>query len=337
MTESFLLRSVVILFLASFVAGCDGSGDGANSASESGTSVDQITLALNWYPESEHGGYIAADELGFFEKVGVEADIRPGGPGAPNLVIQELAAGTIDFAVSNADLVILARSKGVDIVALAAPLQASPRCILVHQDSGIERLADLKNVTLAISDSRPFALWMKHQLPLDNVTMVPFSGQVGEFLLNDNFAQQGYVFSEPFVVHEKGGSANVLMLSEIGFNPYASLLVTRRELIQNNPDLVRRTVEACVRGWREYLSSPDATNQRIHRDNSEMSLEALKFGADSMVKLCQAEGDAALCSMTSARWAELISQIEQVQEIEPGSVTAEECFDLSFLPSAEAQ
>ena len=237
---AWYFRSTVALLICSSIPGCgDATPDNAGE-SQSAASLEEITLALNWYPESEHGGFVAADELGLFESAGISADIRPGGPGAPNLVIQELAAGSIDFAVSNADLVVLARSKGVDLVAVAAPLQQSPRCILVHKDSGIEKLEDLKNVQLAISDSRPFAMWMKKKLPLTNVTMVPFSGQVGEFLLNDDFAQQGYVFSEPFIVTEKGGSAQTLMLSDIGFNPYTSLLVTRREFIRQKPDLVRR-------------------------------------------------------------------------------------------------
>ena len=253
------IRRIVAVIVSPFVIGCGTDNVDSSGAEDPSTtvSVDQISLALNWYPESEHGGYIAAQELGLFETAGIDVEIKPGGPGAPNLVIQELAAGTIDFAVSNADLVVLARSKGVDLVALAAPLQQSPRCILVHEESGIEKLEDLRDVQLAISDSRPFALWMKKKLPLSNVTMVPFSGQVGEFLLNDDFAQQGYVFSEPFIVAEKGGKARSLMLSDIGFNPYASLLVTRAEMIDKDPDLVRRTVHACVVGWQKYLESPE--------------------------------------------------------------------------------
>lgn len=293
-----------------------------------------LTLALNWYAEAEHGGYVAARELGYFREAGLDVSLQQGGPGAPNLVIQELAAGRIKFAVSNADLVVLARAKGVSVVAVAAPLQQSPRCIMVHEASGITSLSELKDVELAISDSRPFALWMKKKLPLTDVTMVPYSGQVGEFLLNPKFAQQGYVFSEPFLARENGGDPRVLMLSDIGFNPYASLLVTSEQVIREEPELVRMVVTSSVRGWQSYLDEPEQVNRRIHEDNEEMSLAALAYGADQMKPLCQPTDGLSLCSMTLERWTTLVRQIEELEEIEVGSVQPEACFTTEFLPDS---
>ena len=314
-----------------------GCADTGTSPATSERSVDAatstVTLALNWYAEAEHGGYVAADEAGFFSEAGINVDIQQGGPGAPNLVIQELAAGRIEFAISNADLVVLARSRNVPIVAIAAPLQQSPRCIMVHESSGIESLEQLADVQLAISDSRPFALWMQKKLPLTNVTMVPYSGQVGEFLRNPQAAQQAYVFSEPFLAEENGGDPRVLMLADIGFNPYASLLVTTETLIVDKPDLVRAVVTASVKGWRAYLQDPVPANERIHAENSEMSLESLAFGAKAMQPLCRAEDGLPLCGMTLERWATLVNQIEELEEITPGSVKPEQCFDTSFLPA----
>ncbi|MFY9252255.1 MAG: ABC transporter substrate-binding protein [Fuerstiella sp.] len=316
--------------------GCGTSGP-ADKSADSTDDVQRVTLALNWYAEAEHGGYVAGVKLGYFGESGLDVDIQQGGPGAPNLVIQELAAGRIQFAISSADMVILARSKGVPIVAVAAPLQNSPRCIMVHKAAGMNSLHDLANVELAISDSRPFALWMKKKLPLTGVTMVPFNGLVGEFLQKPNFAQQAYVFSEPFVAQENGGDPQTLMLSDIGFNPYSSLLVTTEDVIRNDPTLVKKMVEASVKGWTAYLDSPDEVNESIHADNEEMSLASLKFGVETMKPLCQPENGTPLCGMQPERWATLIQQIEELGEIETGAVVAAKCFDTSFLPSGTVQ
>ncbi len=335
-----MIRSFSVIFLlfpAVFLVGCGhqppqpaaGDSSADSNTTNAGTPVQ---LALNWYAEAEHGGYIAAKELGLYRDAGIQIDIRQGGPGAPNLVIQELAAGRIKFAISNADLVVLGRAKNVPLVAVMAPLQQSPRCIMVHKSSGIENLQQLANVELAISDSRPFALWMKKKLPLTNVTMVPFSGQVGEFILKKNFAQQAYSFSEPFTAKEAGGDPKVLMLSDIGFNPYASLLVTTEQTIANEPELVRNMVTASVEGWQRYLNDPTPTNQRIHEDNDEMSLESLAYGAQAMSELCKSDDGQRQSGMTPNRWQTLIEQIVQVGEIKANSVTASDCFDTSFLP-----
>ena len=319
---------------ALLMAGCGQTTTEPKSSTTTQPSANTATvrLALNWYAEAEHGGYVAASELGIFRDAGLDVDIRQGGPGAPNLVIQELAAGRIAFAVSSADLVVLARAKNVPLVAVAAPLQQSPRCIMVHKSSGVDSLQKLANVELAISDSRPFALWMKKKLPLENVTMVPYSGQTGEFILKQTFAQQAYVFSEPFVATEAGSDPGVLMLSDIGFNPYTSLLVTTEETIESQPDLVRSMVRASVKGWDAYLKDPTATNARIHADNSEMSPAALTFGAEAMSPLCTPEEGQPLCGMTLERWQTLVDQIVEIGEIEAGSVKAQQCFNISFLP-----
>ncbi|APZ92671.1 ABC transporter substrate-binding protein [Fuerstiella marisgermanici] len=326
--------SLMLTMAALLIAGCAGEGGSSDqSAGEAG--LTKVDLALNWYAEAEHAGYVAADQLGYFKEAGLNVNIRQGGPGAPNLVIQELAAGRIEFAISNADLVVLARAKGVPVVAVAAPLQQSPRCIMVHESAGFETLQDIKDVELAISDSRPFALWMKKKLPLTNVTMVPYSGQVGEFLQKKDFAQQGYVFSEPFLAKDNGGDPQVLMLSDIGFNPYSSLLVTTEDVIKQKPTLVSTVVSASVRGWQSYLTDPEPINAAINKANEDMSLAALAFGAESMQPLCQPAEGAPLCNMTLERWTTLVQQIEELEEIDADSVDPAACFNTGFLPPPE--
>lgn len=321
-----MLQRILTCSFLLMMAGCQDS-----VKSPSGPSVQTATMALNWYPEMEHGGFLAAEEGGEFARNGVKVEIVPGGPGAPQVVIAELQAGRIEFAVSDADNVVKARAAGVPVVALLAPLQESPRCIMVHKASGFSRLEDLKDIELAISESRPFALWMKKKLPLTGVTMVPFNGSVGEFLVKPAYAQQGYVFSEPFVAKEKGGDPEVLLVSATGFNPYASLLVTTEAVIREKPELVRSVVQASLEGWKRYLADPSQTNVFIGTLNSELSPEALQFGATAMAPLCQTPEGQGFCEMNLQRWQTLISQIEEVGDIPAGSVKAEECFTHEFL------
>lgn len=326
------LLLLLIPFTALMIAGCSESAQNHGAGSAPPKSGRQsVRLALNWYPEAEHGGYIAAKTLGLFGSENLDVELIPGGPGAPQLVITELAAERIQFAVSDADNVVKARAVGLPIVAVMAPLQNSPRCIMVHEASGITRLEDLVGVELAISDSRPFALWMKKKLPLTNVTMVPFNGLVGEFLVKQNFAQQAYVFSEPFVAREKGSDPRVLMVSDIGFNPYASVLITTEKVIQEKPELVRSVVSASLVGWARYLDDPSATNAAIHAMNKEMSLAILEFGAREMRPLCATAQGVSSCGMILERWQTLVSQIEEIEDIPKGRVKPEACFTTQFL------
>ncbi len=328
---SSLIGSVLLISVSSLL-GCS-----QPSSPDSESPAPKVQLALNWYPETEHGGFIAADTEGYYKDQGLTVEILPGDTNAPSLVISELAAGRIEFAVSDADNIVKARANDVPVVAILAPLQNTPRCIMVHEESGITRLEDLADVELAISEGRPFAQYLMLKLPLKNVTRVPYNGLVGEFMTKKTFAQQAFVFSEPFLAKEQGASPRALMVSEIGFNPYASVLVTTEKNILENPERVQQIVNAAWQGWKTYLDAPQKTNEAIGKMNSNMSPGALKFGADTMKELCRpAEGEPEF-GMTLERWVTLVEQIEEIGAVEKGAVRAEECFDMTFLKKAAAE
>ena len=82
------------------------------SATEDVSSTERVQLALNWFPEAEHGGYYAALVHGYYADEGFDVEIIPGGPGAP--VIQEVVVGRVGFGVVNADQILLGRAEARD-------------------------------------------------------------------------------------------------------------------------------------------------------------------------------------------------------------------------------
>jgi NitT/TauT family transport system substrate-binding protein len=311
--------------------GCDRPPEAGSQVENQKTPITDVALALNWYPEAEHGGFYAALVHGYYEQAGLRVTIVPGGPGAP--VLQEVATRKVAFGVEAADRVLLGRAQGADVVAVMAPLQNSPRCIMVHKQSGIISFDQLQNLTLAISTAGPWALFLQKRLPLEGVQLVPYPGNVAEFLINDNYAQQAYVFSEPFVATKAGGDPHCLMVSDLGFNPYTSVLVTSNRLIQSDPELVERMVQATVRGWHKYLEDPATTNGYIHEQNPEMDLDILAYGADAIRPLC-VDGTRPLDqlgTMTAERWQTLAEQMVEAEAIDAGAVEPTDAFTTRFL------
>lgn len=296
----------------------------ATNETPSADSFDSVELALNWLPEAEHGGFFAADVHGLFAERRLRVKIIPGGPGVP--VIKNVASGKATFGVSNADQILRERAQEADVVAVFAPIQHSPRCLMIHKSSGITKFEDLKNMTLAINANQSFLGFLKKRLPLTNVEIVPYSGSVAPFLENERLGQQAYVFSEPFVARQQGGDPVNLMVSELGFNPYTSVLITRAEVIAQQPDLVRRMVEACRLGWQKYLADPEPTNAHIHSLNPEMSLDILAFGAQQLKPLCEP----GLGEMTLERWRTLTEQLVEAEALKPGAVDPAKAFDTRF-------
>ncbi len=184
-----------------------------------------------------------------------------------------------------------------------APLQISPRCLIVHEASGIKDFTDLHDLTIAVTQGAAFVAYLKAKLPLDNVQFVPYTN-LEAFLRNPKYAQQGYVFSEPHVARQKGGDPRVLMLADLGFNPYTSLLLTSEKEVGARPDLVRRMVAASVHGWEDYLADPGPTNAYIHEKNPAMELGALEYGATTIAPLVRPADDpgATIGQMSLDRW-----------------------------------
>lgn len=333
------LTAVLVCLLAGFGSGCQPAAAPPATSDGPAKAAQPVTLQLNWFPEAEHGGFYAALVHGYYEDEGLRVTIQPGGPGAP--VIQQVASGRVDFAVANADQVLLGRGQGAPVVAVMTAMQDSPRCIMVHEKSGINSLLELKNLTLVVGSGKPFAQFLLRRLGKDaGLTIVPYQGNVALFLQRDDVAQQAYVFSEPYMARQQGADPKCLMLSELDFNPYTSLLTTNDKRIADDPQLVGKMVRASIRGWQKYLQDPEPTNRHIQQQNSEMTAEILAYGAEAIRPLCVPAGTEAsgLGHMSAERWETLARQLKEI-ELLNNADTWEQAFDLSFLgaspPAAE--
>lgn len=325
---------VVLAVVAAAFLGCSSSKSKLPADSE----LTQVTLMLNWYPEAEHGGFYAAKVHGIFEKYGLDVAIQPGGPNAP--VAQELLTGRVEFAIGNADDVLLFRQQDAEIVALMAAIQDTPRCIMVRDTSSVTDLKHLAGLRLQANAGRPFLDFMKAEGLLEGVEVVPYPGTVVNFVTDENTAIQAYSFSEPMVAEEQGVKSRKLMLSSAGFNPYASCLITTEKYAAENNDLVSRMVVACREGWQHYLEDAGETNVAILEDNQHgMSLKALEFGVRELKPLCIPPGmqPEQVGQMTLQRWSQLTEQFKQLGLIDAEHADPQAVFTTKFINRAAAQ
>jgi NitT/TauT family transport system substrate-binding protein len=272
-----------------------------------------IRLQLNWMPDAQHGGFYAAEVQGHFRREGLDVRILPGGPGTP--VIPKVALGQATFGIANADQVLLAREQEADTVAVFAALQDSPRCIMVHEASQIRSFDGLRDLVLGLGEGKAFAEYLKRRLELKGVRIVPYSGSIAKFLVDPGFAQQGYIFSEPVVARAQGARPVCLMVSDLGFNPYSSVVVTRRRTWRERPELVRRFVRAVRLGWQDYLRDPVAANAAILRENPQLDAHMLDQAAAVLRPLClpPGVGPDMLGGMRPERWRTLFRQLTDLE------------------------
>ena len=290
----------------------------------------RVQLALDWFPEPEHGGLFAAEVAGDFPAAGLDLELLDGRPDAP--VIPQVAAGRVAFGLTDAATLLAARAEQVPVVALFAAMQQNPRCILVHQD-GPQSLAELRGLTLAMSVRDPSYQFLQRQVGLQDVAVVPYSGNVAPFLADPRLAQQAYVFSEPLLVAKAGVPARCLMVADLGFNPYAGLVITSERLLAERPELARQVIAAVTRGWERYLQDPAPANARIHERNPQMDLATLTRSAAAVSPLIAVADGGRPGAMTLARWQTLHDQLALLGLYPQAAQDPAAAFTLDALPA----
>jgi NitT/TauT family transport system substrate-binding protein len=249
--------------------------------------LDKVTFGTNWLPDPEAGGFYQALEDGTYAKYGLDVTIKPGGPQSNGGYL--LVVGKIEFYMGG-DMLgdFLAAQQDIPTVAVAAIFQKEPQAFMSHPGVGLDNWTDLPKATAFVSQTglASFYAWMNVAWGFSYDKIKPYNFNSAPFIADPNSIQQGYVTSEPFTVEKLGGfKPNVFLLSDYGFSGYATTIETRRNLVENNPDLVRRFVDASIIGWYNYLYGDNTkANEAIKRENPEITDEQIAY---SIAKLKQ--------------------------------------------------
>jgi NitT/TauT family transport system substrate-binding protein len=228
-----------------------------------------VRVQADWYPQPEHGGFYEALRKGYYRAEGLDVQIIPSSPymQADALV----ARGISQFGLQSSDHVLqMIANANEPIVAVGASMEHDPQGIMVHAESPVHTWADLNGRTVAI---RPGSAWWDFLVKKFNLTQVhevPISYSVATFLHDPNYIQQAFATSEPYFAEREGVHTRMLMNSSAGFDPYR-VFYTSTQYAHDHPDVVSKFTKASLRGWREYMADPAATNALLLKLNPALS------------------------------------------------------------------
>jgi NitT/TauT family transport system substrate-binding protein len=292
---------------ASLFAACSSNQTQTSSTSSSSAKLDKITYGTNWYAQAEHGGFYQAIATEIYKQNGLDVTIQMGGPQVNST--QLLMGGAIDFFMGTGSESIKAVEEGIPKVTVAAIFQKDPQILLAHPNIGINSLKDLQGKPIYVAALANTTFWpfLKEKYNFTDEQKRPYNFSIAPFLADKNVAQQGYVSSEPLKVTKEGGFEPVVfLLADYGYTPYTTTIETRRELVEKNPNLVKRFVDASIKGWYSYLENPEPGNRLIKKDNPEMTDELLAYSLKKMKEYgIIISGDAqkkGIGVMTDERW-----------------------------------
>jgi NitT/TauT family transport system substrate-binding protein len=312
-------------------------------ASPDARANDKVSIIMSWVAEAEHGGFYQALATGIYAKHGLDVTIRQGGPQMNTG--QMLAAGAVDFRVGGGSGgTINFVQNDVPAMAVAAIFQKEAGVLIAHPDAGIDSLADMKGHPIAISRQTIDTWWrfLAEKYGFSDTQIRPYTFQIGPFLVDKNLVQQGYVTSEPFAVETEGHfTPKVFLLADdAGYKSYATIIETTTKLVETNPDLVQRMVDATIEGWYSYLyGDPTPANALIKQANSDMSDAQIAYSYGKMKEYGIIDsGDAktlGIGAMTDARWQAFFETAAAVG-LYPKNLDYKKAYTLQFVDKKHA-
>jgi NitT/TauT family transport system substrate-binding protein len=240
-----------------------------------GQTLEKVIFGTNWLAQAEHGGFYQAVADGTYRKLGLDVTIQPGGPQANNRM--QLPVGRIDFYMGGNMLqAFSAVQENIPTIVVAASFQKEPQVLIAHPGEGFDTFADLKksnDIFVSKEGLASFYQWMKSEHGFREEQTKPYTFNSAPFLANKKAVMQGYLSSEPVSIEAAAGfKPKVFLLADAGFDTYSTTIETRTELVQKEPEKVRKFVEGSILGWYNYLYGDNAAaNALIRKDNPDMS------------------------------------------------------------------
>lgn len=297
--------------------------------------LDKVTYGTNWFAQPEHGGFYQAIATGIYRDYGLDVTIKMGGPQINGT--QLLMGGAVDFFMGAGADTIKAVEEKIPKVTVAAIFQKDPQVLIAHPNVGNDSLEKLKGKPIFVSSGANTTYWpfLAAKYGYSDEQRRPYNYQIGPFLIDKKAIQQGYATSEPFQIEKQAKFKPVVMLlADNGYTPYAMTIETTKKLVETNPDLVQRFVDASIKGWYSYLENPAPANELIKKDNPQMTDELLAYGWQKIKEYgLVVSGEAAkvgIGAMTKERWKSFFDTMVATKVFKPDT-KYEDAFTLQFV------
>jgi putative hydroxymethylpyrimidine transport system substrate-binding protein len=304
-TARLALLALLALAAALALAACSDDSSGGGTG---GDATREARIVLDWFPNADHAGLYTAIDEGLLAEEGVE--LRPEVPSDPAAALKQVGTGRVPFAVSYEPEVLLARSQGVPVVAVASLIGTPLNSVIVRSDRDISRPRDLEGHTVGIAG-------LPSDEPLLDTVVASDGGdpeQVRTRSVGFNLAPAlaagrvdalvgAYWNIEAPELERRGVPVEVFRLEEYGVPSYDELvLVTSDRLAAEDPDLVAAVVRGLAAGTAAAAEDPEAAAEHVVAANPDLEAEVVVEQARLTAPLL-GTGDGRSVALDPAAWA----------------------------------
>ena len=236
--------------------------------------LDEVNFQWSWIPTGFYAPISAAIAKGFYEEEGIALTVSTGrGSGD---AVKKVAGGGSPIGDGDISAVMSARAQeGAPVKCLMHQHNHSPHSLFVLASSGIGHFQDLAGKTLATTPGNshrnyfPIAARMAGLDPDTVKWTVVDATAMPSLLINKRVDGVPYFTSNASFVEprakEIGDELVVIPFADYGFDIYSYCIYARDDVIEEQPDMLRRFLKATQRAHYWAKDNPEEA-ARLHKE-----------------------------------------------------------------------
>ena len=239
------LRYCLLGFVCSLMVSC--SGDEPQTP-------DKVRVQLKYFHQAQFAGLYIAEKKGYFKDENLEIEFIEGGKGVD--LISPVATGDIHFGIASSDHILISRTEGAPVTAIAAIYRRSAAIFVAKANSGIHRPHDMVGKTVAVysQNAKEYeyqlrAMLKKLGIEIEQMTLVELDHQYDGFMNDEVDVTGAYVTGGALRLDAQGVELNYIWPTDYGIDFYSDTLFTSDSLLKDSPDFVMRFLRASLKGW----------------------------------------------------------------------------------------